>query len=156
MKPAVAGSARFTNEIVEAAYERLVPIMDAMLEVLLGDGHPPLTEPVTVRNLLALSDEEAAQQIRMMLEATTRWVPVPPDQVSAMLAFGVPLRQGVDPAGNAIVERSETEAATLRLVTQYMKARQRRGGSDVEPATGPVDAGDAGRARGAANYRAPA
>ena len=126
MKPAEAGSARFVNEVVEGAYERLVPVMDALIEVLLGDGYPPLTEPVTVRNLLAMEPDQAAEQLRMMLEASTRWVPVPAEQVGAMVALGVPLRRGA----NGDVERSETEAETLRLVLQYQKALARREGKN--------------------------
>ena len=60
-------SAKWINSIAVDAYERLELIADEVVDALLKDGYPPLTQPVTLADLKVLPVSEVAALLEGMV-----------------------------------------------------------------------------------------
>lgn len=68
------GSAAQVNEIVREAVERGKAIIDEMAQAAGASGYAALTEPVTLKDLLAMEPEEAVLMLRQELRRTTETI----------------------------------------------------------------------------------
>ena len=98
-------TAPFINDIIADAFEMFRPLADAVIDIQLKHGHVPLTEPVTLRSLLAMPMDEAVQMLAGMIDQGTQ----------------------IDPATGAILS---IDPKALELAAEYTDAIDRRLGGD--------------------------
>lgn len=91
MSTSEVGSAAWINDVVETAVEALKPAVDATIELLTKDGYPPLTNKLTLRDLLAMPMEDAVARLNEAIEAGVAPDPVTgapaiPDELAKLTA----------------------------------------------------------------------
>ena len=73
------GSARYFNQMFRNAVERGKAIIDHATEMIAADGYPPLTQPLTVKDLRAMPPDQAMQMLQAELQRTTKRDPTTGD-----------------------------------------------------------------------------
>ena len=87
------GSARWFNEMFEAALKRAAELIDAAIEIIGRDGYPALTEPVTLgslkklpaQNAVAVLQAEVARQVQR--DPVTGRASLPPEMMKLVREY---------------------------------------------------------------------
>ena len=94
------GSAESVNDIFTNAMKRGKAIIDHVAQIAAESGYPPLTEPITLRDLNAMPQEQAVAVLRAEITRTTQ--------------------------GNAATGDQRISPKTLELVTKYLQGQQQK------------------------------
>ena len=65
------GSAEYVRQILENALGRGKPMVDRMAEMVGASGYPPLTLPLTLKDLQGMTEQQAVARLREELARTT-------------------------------------------------------------------------------------
>lgn len=111
MKHPPRGSAAYVRLILENSLKRAKPIVDRMAEMVGASGYPPLTLPLTLKDLQDMTEEQAVARLREELARTTVEDP----------------------------QTGEKRVApkTLKLVADYFQWVKETGGAEAVPPGGP-------------------
>lgn len=96
------GSAASVAEIFRNAVKRGKGLIDNTAKMANASGHPPMTEPVTLRDLKKLPQEQAVAILRLELKRTTQ----------------------TDP----LTGEKSVDTKTLELVTAYLQSQRENEG----------------------------
>lgn len=92
------GSAEAVNDIFSNSVKRAKTIIDQVAKVAAESGYPALTEPITLRDLNAMPQEQAVAVLRAEIARTTQ--------------------------GNVATGDQRISPKTLELVTKYLEGQQ--------------------------------